>query len=364
MKLDLSLPMGAFSNGQSVRGQVVGQTERGSMVLLNGVLARASTSLPMGSQVAGTIGTSAGAATLLLEDEAAATPGSSPGAAFLNKLGLSQNAEGQATLDAMREFGLSTTPENAKGLREFLTQRGLPLTPGNLQAAALVLARRLPPIGFSAALKYLAGNLRFAHLLKGMSSESLLNLQREWSAGSLFGKLSTLLNGSDESATNSNSGLSDFEGLSDTLAFQECASYPPQTNGEGNLYFSWPIFWSKQDLPDTLEGEAFYPPRDREDLGFSLRVVVSPPRLGPMEVGLHRLKQSLWIHFSTGAGDGESAIRASFHDLETRLSGLGWKEIRLTSGPLSERNSFFSQAPGGANRAQTPPNLPRFDRRI
>lgn len=371
MKVGLSLPNGAFFQGQSVRGQVVGNTDRGSMLLLNGILARADKSLPVGSQVSGTIGDSGSAATLLLGDETASLPGSvsgtagGPGAAFLNKLGLPETADGQATLDAMREFGLQTTPENAKGVRDFLLQRGLPLTPGNLQAAALIFARRLPHAGFAAALKYLAGHLKFGALLKGLSPEALSNLQKEWSAGNLFKRLSDLAgNFKDQEAARLAAGLP-FNELSDALSFQECLSGPADSSGESNLYFSWPVFWQQQEVPDTLEGEAFYPPKDRDDLGFSLRVQVTPPQLGPMEIGLHRLKKSLWIHFSTNSEVGSVSLTKSFPVLEARLSAKGWQEIRLSSGPLTERHTFLSSVSGPpSNGRSISAQALRFDRRF
>ncbi|MFZ2960865.1 MAG: flagellar hook-length control protein FliK [Candidatus Ozemobacteraceae bacterium] len=361
-RIGISLPAIAFSRGQTVRGEVVGNSGKGSMLLLNGVLTPTDRRLPIGRQVSGRVdettkngqetvlsldaesvsgGDGAGRQSLIEETWSAGSTGTVDSDTLPTRLGFENTEEGRAQLASMRRFGLPLTPEMAEALRSLL--KGHPLGTGEdvsgagkaADAAAFLLSRRLSSSLLPLLRKYFAGELSMGRLFSSLNAEQRDALKSEWQAGKLFERLIELAK-----------GLSGEDKLPETaaenLTLQEILSLPPQEQNEGKLFFQWPIFWEGQEIPDTLEGEAFYPPRDADDRGFSVRLIVNPPRLGGLEVGMHRLKERLWAHFSPDRPETAELLKASFPALEERLRGQNWREVRLTVGKPANRSSFHA----------------------
>ena len=145
--------------------------------------------------------------------------------------------------------------------------------------------------------------------------------------------------------------------LAEVFALQELLDASGTGDQEHRIYFQWPMYWADQEVPDTLEGEAFFSGNDDRERGFSLRVLVSPPALGTCELHLHALRDTLWIHLGAEREDVPALFLDGVEPLKQRLAALGWASVRCTARVMKPRASFLSPAaparsqplPGGIN---------------
>lgn len=344
MKVSFNMPGAMFGPGQKVQGEVLGSGEGGSMAVLNGVPVRTDKALTPGKSLNGTIETINGdqaMVTLLSEggedgDQIPVTD------QMLSSLGLPTNEENRAILAMLRRLNIPLSPAILDQARELFSKLGLGLKNHDLDALGLVLLRKLPAGIFPLLKEYLAGDMRFGKLFSGLSETDKGKIRDLLSAGNLMKLLA------------SDKGLEAFKDfqmpfrdkapgdLAENLVFQEILSAPPQDSQEGRLYFQWPLFWQGQDVPDTLEGEAYYSGNQGKERGFSLRLLMNPPNLGPMEIGVHRMKTALWIHFGLGDPSMGDEVKKMFSALSDSLRNQGWNSVRLTAGAISNRPNFLS----------------------
>ncbi len=324
---------------QRVQGEVLHSDDSGSMVMLNGVPVKTNQKLAQGMKINGRIEQMQGRQGVLsLQADMVETQG-------IQSEGLENLSSQDAALaTALKRMGLSLTPDLLKAARELLARLNTTPDAAALNALGLLLSRNLSEDQFPILKKYFEGKLRFDRILAKLQGLAPDALRANWNEGKLLEKLFALLDGSEIPEMGSLDGA-ETEGWIESLQFQEILSQPPEKDQEGRMVFQWPIFWQDQELPDTLEGEAFYPPQGNSERGFSLRLLVSPPRLGKMEVGIHQLQEALWVHFAPQSGETRKLLEGAFPTLSERLSGAGWKSVRMTSGPLPVREHFFA-SPG------------------
>ncbi|MBU1108671.1 MAG: flagellar hook-length control protein FliK, partial [Candidatus Riflebacteria bacterium] len=224
----------------------------------------------------------------------------------------------------------------------------------NANVIALLLAKKLPASGFSLLRDYLGGNLKFAALFAGLEKSMLAGLRESWSQGRLMQALQQLVK--EGMAGARPAGLLPGDGVEDfvaSLQLQEMLTRQAEGANEARMYFQWPLFWQDQDLPDTLEGEAFIPDGNDPEQGFSMRLLVCPPSLGQVEVALHQLKKNLWVHFGVEETVIEQ-VRTIFPMLQEQLADQQWEQLRFTVGKVRLLQDFFSSAEEACEPAQKP----------
>lgn len=348
MRLSFNLPSLALAHGQSVKAEVVSSDEKGSSILLNGIPTRVKEKLETGQQIHGRIErTSNGQTVLSLAAESDVT---SEGAVekFFDSLGIAPDPDNLALAQTLRRHGIPLTDDWFRRAREMMLKLGTGTGDrAALDALALMLRFKVPDSGFALLRAYVKGSMRFAEVMAKLGSGEAEALKSSWNSGRVLEHLIDLIGKSGESPK----GLStEFPAsLVDNLVLQELLSNAPQAGEEGRIYFQWPIYWEGQELPDTLEGESFVPPKGREDQGYSLRILVHPPTLGDMEIALHRLESNLWVHFSASSPDSRAALADMFPSLQTRLKDLSWASVKLTVGILPVRETFL-----GPTGSETP----------
>ncbi|RCK81464.1 MAG: hypothetical protein OZSIB_0598 [Candidatus Ozemobacter sibiricus] len=351
--------------GQVVRGEVLASDEKGSLLVVEGRPVTTNKPLEAGRTLAGRVEVGAdGQAHLAMEAEEGATAAPEGGArAVLQHWGLPPTDENLALWRLLQRAGGRASPEALLALKELLARLGAGLDRASQQALNLLLARRLPEGAFPLLLQYVRGELTFARMWQDLPAAWQEALQQAWGEKPILERLVGLLQeaGADDLAA----GQALADAWPANLALQEMLSQPPMGAAEGRLYFQWPVFWSGMDLPDTLEGEAFFEGGDGPGRGFSLRVQVTPPRLGRLEIGLHRLREALWIHFAAQQAEVIPALRTIFEPLEERLRALGWTSLRLTVGRLPGREFFLAPLEAAMDPAKEPPASPsRLDVRV
>lgn len=344
MKVAFNMPGAMFGPGQKVRGEVLGSGEGGSMAVLNGVPVRTDKALTPGKALNGTIETVDGdQAMVSLLSEGGEDGGQMPVTdQMLSSLGLPANDENRAILALLRRLNIPLTPAILEQAKELFAKLGLGLKSNDLDALGLVLLRKLPASILPLLKEYLAGDMRLGKLFSNLSDADKGKIRDLLSAGNLMKLLA------------SDKGLEAFKefqvpfrdkapgDLAENLVFQEILSAPPQDSQEGRLYFQWPLFWQGQEVPDTLEGEAYYSGNQEKERGFSLRLLMNPPHLGPMEIGVHRMKTALWVHFGLGNPSRSDDLKKMFPALSDSLRNQGWNSVRLTAGAISNRPNFLS----------------------
>ncbi|NLI75242.1 MAG: hypothetical protein GX442_02220 [Candidatus Riflebacteria bacterium] len=333
MKVSLDAFPGGWRSGQTLRGEVLASDESGSLLMVDGRPVTTAKRLEAGKTFTGRVEVAAdGRAGLALESDAVSAEGSGE-AQLLRSWGLEPTAENQTLVRLLRRFGLPVGAEGVKTLQALMTRLGAGLERPSQDALGLLLARRLPEGAFPLLAKYFAGDLTFARLLEKLPAGVQESLRDGWGASPLLDHLQGLLADPAGLSETVRAGLA--EDFPAGLLLQEVLSQPPGEQAEGRLFFQWPVYWDGADLPDTLEGEAFYEGGDGPERGFSLRLRMHPPRLGRMEVGLHRLKEALWVHFGLQETGVIPAVRGLFPALEGRLQEMSWRSVRLTAGRLA-----------------------------
>jgi hypothetical protein len=208
-----------------------------------------------------------------------------------------------------------------------------------LSTVALLILRRLPLESTPLLFDYLSGKLKYAQLF---GEDHELGRVMRTSAGfaDILKQLRQML-GERRGIEHPLRHISGEAGekLAENLMLQDLLTEAGSSSQESRVYFQWPLFWANQSLPDTLEGEAFFMPGDKEQ-GFCLRLLVEPPSLGKMEVAMNQLDKTLWVHFGA---DSEvlSDIRSIFPALSARLQSEGFAEVRLTLGKLRKIEHFL-----------------------
>jgi hypothetical protein len=343
MKIGLDTLSGYFGSGQKVQGEVIGSGDGKSQVVLNGIPARLDRALPVGQRIEGTVEPGAGGQAVLTLTGAGEAMGSAEG--WLTRNRLSPDQVNQDLIKAFQTFRFPITPELLSQARELFERLGLSGEPAEMETLALMMMRKLPASIFPLLKQYVQGGMRLGDLLARLSPEERALMSAEWSMGRLWEKLGEFLQGKETAGFTPGlrAGLS-AEVLAN-IALQESLTNPSLPDQEGHFYFQWPIFWSQSDVPDTLEGEAYFAHSDRDEPGFSMRLLVSPPRLGPLEVGLHRVQQSLWVHFGAEKTSARPALQSMFPGLIEALKALDWNAVKLTLGTKSVRNHFLAPAP-------------------
>jgi len=343
MKLSFESGLHSFSQGQTVRGEVVGSDDSGSLVVVNGLPVVTSKKLEVGKQFVGNIDNVEGRqATISVVGEGADQLISLVPEKAVAQLGLSVTEENLGILAMLRRFGLPSSLEWFQKIKNIMQTQGVLSDKDTLEALGLLLSRGLSKSALSVLKEYVSGGLRLGSILSKMGSTSDETLKKDWLASNLLSKLVAGLENKDF-RLESQGGPDKFPTeLASNLLLQEILSVPPDVNQEGRLYFQWPIFWSGQDVPDTLEGEAFFQANTEQKPSFSLRILVEPPRLGALEIGIHRISDSLWTHFGVTNPQSHEFLNGIFTKLSESLRALGWKSVRLTSGPISQKDHFLA----------------------
>lgn len=347
-----------WTPGQVVRGEVLASDEKGSLLVVEGRPVTTNKKLEVGQTLAGRVevGTDGQAHLAVEAEEGASAPPGGGARAVLQHFGLLATEENLALWRLLQRASGRPSPEALLALKDLLARLGAGLDRPSQQALGLLLARRLPEGAFPLLLKYVRGEMTFARLWQDLPTAWREALQQAWGEKPLLDRLVGLLQ--EGVADDLAAGQALAEEWPANLALQEMLSQPPIGAAEGRLYFQWPVFWEGMDLPDTLEGEAFYEGGEGPGRGFSLRVQVTPPRLGRLEIGLHRLREALWIHFAAQQAEAIPALRTIFEPLEERLRASGWTSLRLTVGRLPERAFFLAPLEAAMDPAKDPAKEP------
>ncbi|MBI3039453.1 flagellar hook-length control protein FliK [bacterium] len=328
-----------------VRGNVVGVVEGKAMVVINGVptLAENAPNLVEGQVFLGRIDKFEGnlAMLSLLQDGESEQMQGISADTWLALFDLPIDDQKKNFFELLRRLGFSLSKERFE--KVFLLYRDLKpnLKASEAEAFKILLCRRLPKEVFSALKKYVEGKMHLGQILAKIPQNDLQKLRAEWVHGKLTEKLLSIFTSQSIEKIQLPPNYSINE-LSDNFLFQEILSVPPTANEEGRLYFQWPMFWSQQKFPDTLEGEAFFPSKTRADSGFSLRLLIHPPRIGELEIGIHKIQRNLWIHFGSENQLIHGSIASIGPALSERFQSLGWGNVKITVGEKSHRGFFLS----------------------
>ncbi|HOY67464.1 MAG TPA: flagellar hook-length control protein FliK [Candidatus Ozemobacteraceae bacterium] len=353
MRLSFDLPSLPLTSGQSVRAEVVSSDEKGSDILLNGIPTRVSERLEAGKKLEGKIERNAAGQAVLDFSGEAAPPEEGATVAFLSSIGSPPDAESMALTQTLRKHGIPLTEDWFRRAREMMLRLGVGAgDKAGLDALVLMLRFRSGENGFPLLKEYVNGNLKFGALFEALGRADIELLRQGWGSGRLVDRLLELISQPrDQGASAPDLPAS----MADNLALQELLSQPPQPGEEGRVYFQWPLFWEGQDVPDTLEGEAFVPPKGQEEQGYSLRILVHPPTLGDLEVAIHRLESQLWIHFSAALPEARQRLGTIFPALQARLKELSWSAVKLTVGTLPARKTFLGPTEPASATERTAP---------
>lgn len=278
---------------------------------------------------------------------------------ILARAGLENTQENQELLQTMRQYGVPLTPENAgKAAAVAAAMPSFSLDSSALGAVVLVLLRRLPFDSAELVHKYLGGKLKFATLFQ--ENPQLAEVFREnRGLADVLQRLQQMMTQREkQSFLPALKDGEDIKGLTENLLLQELMSETGNLQKENQVYFQWPIFWANRDLPDTLEGEAFF--KNGKEQGFCLRLLVSPPSLGQIEVAMNHLDQALWVHFGADQGVLED-IRSIFPLLLSQLENAGFAQVRLTAGKLRKIEHFLLEA---VTPTDSSPSLAKLDIRV
>lgn len=346
----------ALSNllpGQPVKAEVVASHGGKTLVMVNGrpvqmdaVVDQQSSLKALGGQSAVTVNASA-----QINPEQ-----------ILAQAGLEKNEQNLQLLETMRRHGVPLTPENiGKAATIAASMPSFDMSRAALSSVVLVMLRRLPPESAELIHDYLSGRLRYAHLF-GENKQLGGVLRLSASFADVLKQFQQMLSERGRASLPfAENETKTIKGLADNLLLQELLSESAHDNQENRIYFQWPLFWANADLPDTLEGEAFFT-KNREQ-GFCLRLLVSPPSLGQIEVAMNQLDQALWVHFGVNEKVIED-IRAIFPLLSARLESAGFAQLRLTVGKLRHIESFILEPVFGHEGPEPTPPAAKLDLRV
>ncbi|HNV68806.1 MAG TPA: hypothetical protein PKO06_03850 [Candidatus Ozemobacteraceae bacterium] len=339
MKISLQAPAQAFTRGQTVRGEVVGHQDGQSLAVVNGVMTRIPRHLPIGHTFSGNIQQNESGETVVesqasdLKNRAASMQISHP------QVKLEPTPENRKLVELMKQFGIPITPETLEEIKHRLPQGSGFADSAKLRAILLMLSRGLPEQQLSALEKYFSGRQHLADLFARLDSSSLDQLRKQWGLGR---SVTTLIELIEQSSSEGKSILSQTaDQLAENLQFQSLFEMSPAESGDHQLYFQWPLFWQGQNAPDTLEGECFFARKDGQNRGFSVRVMVHPPNLGNMEIGIHEFEKALWVHFGVRESSARDLLPTVFEPLRHALLDQGWKSVKLTLGIKPPRSQLL-----------------------
>ncbi len=254
---------------------------------------------------------------------------------------------------ALKDYGVSATSENISLAAEHMN--ALPeWAKDNMELIAILVARKMPSSAFESVLGFLDGKFKFAKLFEGLNKAELGAIRENWNNGQMLDALLEILKeGGAGRASGVAKAASLFENLFSDLALQELASSMPDPLLEGQIFFRWPFFWDGQELPDTLEGEAFVPHKDNAQQGFSLRMMVTPTNLGQMEVRLNSLKGELWVNFGVEEKSLE-LIRTLDGSIKKQVLALGDYDLVHVNANVRQptRNFFVVETEAGKKIAK------------
>ncbi|HAE41248.1 MAG TPA: hypothetical protein DCG57_21840 [Candidatus Riflebacteria bacterium] len=326
--------------GRQVNAEVIASEGGRSLVLVNGKPTAVAGNLTVGHQMSGRLAATDGGFSIIAGDNSSGVSAEK----LLNNAGIHEG--GSELTSAFKRYGVVLSQENLKLAGEILkTLPDTALNRINAGVIALLLAKKLPAATFALLRDYLGGNLKFASLLAGLDKSVLAGLRESWGQGRMMEALQQLIkNGMSGARTGGMLQVEKVEEFVVSLQFQEIMTRQAENGNEGRMYFQWPLFWNGQDLPDTLEGEAFLPDGNDPEQGFSIRLLVNPPALGQVEVAMHQLKTNLWVHFGVETKAIE-LVRGIFPLLQERLAAdRQWENLRFTVGRVRLLNDFFSSA--------------------
>lgn len=346
MKLSLPSNNADPANPRPVRAEVVASEGGRSLLLVNGRPVPVAGEFAAGQQLNGRLAATAGGFSIIAADNSEGVSAEK----LLQNAGLHEN--GPQLAAAMKSYGVPVNAENLRLAAELLKQ--LPRSAANPELVALLLARKLPAAAAPLLQAYLAGRLQAAGLFAALDRTGQTALQNAWGRGRLTDTLLQMFAAgkTGDAATLRRLAAGGEEWVAG-LQLQEMLSILPERGQEGRIYFQWPMFWHDQDVPDTLEGEAFVPDSSDQEQGFSLRLLVNPPAFGQVEVALHLQQKTLWIHFGV-AEEHIDLFKSIFTEIRTRvLAGGDFDQVRLTIGKVRLLNNFFSTS------TEPPPIPPR-----
>ncbi len=335
MKISLQGPAQAFTSGQSVRGEVVGHQNGQSLAVINGIMTRIPRRLPIGHTFSGRVQQGENGETVVesqtpdRQNRSASTQISHP------QVKLDATPENRQLTELMKQFGVPVTAETLEEIRHRLPQGSSLTDSPKLRAILLMLARKLPEQHLKSLESYFSGRQRLSDVFARLDGEALSQTRREWGLGRSFAKLLELLEKGHVADSDRSNAVTDQ--LSENLLFQTLFDVSPTHDGERQIYFQWPLFWQGRDIPDTIEGECFFSRKDSVHRGFSVRVLVHPPNLGDMEIGIHEFEKALWVHFGVSGQAARDALPTSFESMRETLLGQSWKSVKLTIGTKSPR---------------------------
>lgn len=320
---------------RAIRAEVVASEGGRSLVMVNGRPVHIAGEYKAGQQVDGRLAATEGGFKIIAADNSTGVSAEK----LLQNAGLHESGPQLAT--ALKNYAVPITPENLRMASEMLRQ--LPQGANSIELVALLLARKLPTGAAPIVNAYLGGQLKFASLFAALDKSALMNLRSSWGEGQMIDAILNMIKGGAGGAdANVRRLAGKLDELVSGLQLQELFTTPPEHNQEGRVYFQWPLFWHGQEIPDTLEGEAFVPAGEDREQGFSLRLLVNPPALGQVEVSLNQQQRSLWVHF----GVSEPMIpmfTGIFNEIrEQLLAGGDFDVIRLTISRVRLLNNFFS----------------------
>lgn len=347
MKLSLPSNPAEALPGRAVRAEVVASEGGRSLVMVNGRPMHVAGEYQAGQQVNGRLAATAGGFSIIAADNSEGVSAEK----LLQNAGLHES--GPQLTAAFKSYGVPVTSENLQLAAELIKQ--LPQGAGSPELIALLIARKLPAGAAPLLLDYLNGKIKFAALFASLEKSSQASLQTSWGQGKLMDALLAIIRDGQAGGSSKVRQLAGkLEDWVAGLKLQEVFSTPPDGSNEGRIYFQWPIFWHGQDVPDTLEGEAFVPAGSDKEQGFSLRLLVNPPALGQVEVALNQQQRSLWVHFGV-AEPMITSFTGIFSTIRDRLLASGdYDQIRLTIGKVRLLNNFFSTRPESAPQKMTP----------
>ena len=343
MKLFFDSSSHNLSNGQNVKAEVVAKESGSSLLIINGSPQKVDGELNVGQEIAGKVVISSDGRVGL--EISSATEGKIDYSKVLSQLGLNNSSENRELLAAFSRFGL---PFDRNMLLNAIAIAGkFALSKGLADSIAFSMLKGVPESKIALVLKYFEGKLKFDELFSKLQNSFSAELKQAWSEGEILKKVFGLIGakGSENSFGFDELKKEFAEKLAENFDFQSVLSDSNDKSAENKVYFQWPLFWQNSSLPDTLEGEAFYPPKDKQnEHGFSIRIRVSPPNLGNMEISLNKIRDSVWVHFAVESGESEQEIRGIFLNIRQALKNFGWDEVKISSGKLAKEAGFFSRS--------------------
>jgi hypothetical protein len=339
MKLSSISHLNNINPAQPLRAEFVANAEGRALMLVNGRPVQLEGELASNARLAAQIAQKAGIVSSSADSEVVVSA-----TKVLSQAGLENNQTHESLVNVLREYGIQLSSENLhKAVAAASSLPGFSTDKLNLSTIVLVLLKDLPVGNSELVREYISGNFEFAKLFAKMPPELAAALKKGWESGQLLPKLQQILSdkGSLQFFTAENESIEEFAAA---LRLQEMLSEQAAAQKENRVYFQWPLFWSDQNQPDTLEGEAFFDDTPEDKQGFCLRVLVRPPNLGPVEVALNSIEHKLWVHFGTQP-EFLDDVRAFFPVLQGILLAQGFAEVRLTAARIRDLENFFVSRP-------------------